>query len=217
MSNPSAARMGTRSFDSGAAVEHLKTSDPVLGRTVDQIGPFTFTLQKAPSTFGALAEAIVYQQLNGRAAAVIFSRVRALVSGSADYLEAEHLMDISDEALRGAGLSRSKLLSIRDLAEKTLDGTIPTLARAARMDDEALIEHLVQVRGIGRWTAQMFLMFSLGRPDVLPADDYGLRKGFAVAFKKKELPDKDTLLKRGERWAPYRSVASWYLWRMAEK
>ncbi|MFZ0666844.1 MAG: hypothetical protein WAM97_13910 [Acidimicrobiales bacterium] len=185
MSNRSAARMGTRGFDSGAAVEHLKTSDPVLGRTVDQIGPFTFTLQKAPSTFGALAEAIVYQQLNGRAAAVIFSRVRALVSGTADYLEAEHLMDISDEALRGAGLSRSKLLSIRDLAEKTLDGTIPTLARAARMDDEALIEHLVQVRGIGRWTAQMFLMFSLGRPDVLPADDYGLRKGFAVAFKKK--------------------------------
>jgi 3-methyladenine DNA glycosylase/8-oxoguanine DNA glycosylase len=208
--------MGTRGFDSAAALEHLLASDPVLGRTIDQIGPFTFTLQKTPSTFGALAEAIVYQQLNGRAAATIFGRVRALIPGNVDYLEAEHLIDVSDEALRGAGLSRSKLLSIRDLAERTRDGTVPTLARAARMDDEALIEHLIEVRGIGRWTAQMFLMFRLGRPDVLPADDYGLRKGFAEAFKKKELPDKDELLKRGERWAPYRSVASWYLWRMAD-
>lgn len=208
--------MGTRGFDAETALAHLSASDPVLGRTIDRIGPFTFRLQKPPSTFGALAEAIVYQQLNGRAAATIFQRVCALMPEATGYLAAEHLTNLSDESLRGAGLSRSKLLSIRDLARLTLDGTIPSLRQASRMNDEDLIEHLVQVRGIGRWTAQMFLMFSLGRPDVLPLDDYGLRKGFAVAFKRKELPDKEALSKRGTRWAPYRSVASWYLWRMAE-
>jgi 3-methyladenine DNA glycosylase/8-oxoguanine DNA glycosylase len=125
-------------------------------------------------------------------------------------------MEVSDDALHAAGLSRSKLLALRDLAAKTLDGHVPTLAQARRMDDEAIIEHLTEVHGIGRWTAQMLLMFRLGRPDVLPVGDFGVRKGFAVAFRKPEMPLPAVVDKRGERWRPYRSVASWYLWRASE-
>jgi 3-methyladenine DNA glycosylase/8-oxoguanine DNA glycosylase len=126
----------------------------------------------------------------------------------------------SDEKLRGAGLSRSKLLSIRDLATKAKGREIPTLDELHAMDDEAIIERLTIVRGIGRWTVEMFLMFRLGRADVLPVDDYGIRKGFAAAFKKRALPDAAlvaALEKRATRWKPYRSVASWYLWRAAER
>jgi 3-methyladenine DNA glycosylase/8-oxoguanine DNA glycosylase len=128
----------------------------------------------------------------------------------------QQLLRTSDEKLRGAGLSQAKLLSLRDLARKTVAGEIPTLAEAHRMDDEAIIERLSEVRGIGRWTAEMLLIFRLGRPDVLPLDDYGVRQGFAVTFKKRELPTRKELEARGERWKPYRSAASWYLWRAAE-
>jgi 3-methyladenine DNA glycosylase/8-oxoguanine DNA glycosylase len=210
------ARIGTRDFDVPAALEHLRAKDPVLGKIVDRVGPFSFELQKTSSTFGALAEAIVYQQLSPRAAATIFGRVRALFPDAGNGLEPEHIMSTDDLSLRSAGLSGAKLLSLRDLARRTVEGTVPTLRRAQKMDDQEIIERLVEVRGIGPWTAQMFLMFRLGRPDVLPLDDYGLRRGFAVAFKKRELPEKADVAKRGLRWAPYRSVASWYLWRMAE-
>src|SRR4029450_6319536 len=114
-------------------------------------------------------------------------------------------------------LSRSKVLSLRDLARRAERGEIPTLAQAQRMEDEAILERLAAVRGIGRWTVEMFLMFRLGRPDVLPVDAYGVRKGFAVAFGRRELPTPRELADRGERWKPYRTVASWYLWRAAER
>jgi 3-methyladenine DNA glycosylase/8-oxoguanine DNA glycosylase len=124
---------------------------------------------------------------------------------------------ISDEALLRAGLSRSKLLSLRDLARKAKNREIPTLAEAHHMADEEVVERLTEVRGIGRWTAEMFLIFRLGRPDVLPVDDYGVRKGFAAAFKRRELATREEVERRGERWKPYRTVASWYLWRAAER
>jgi 3-methyladenine DNA glycosylase/8-oxoguanine DNA glycosylase len=182
---------------------------------IDAVGPFELELRKTASVFVALAEAIVYQQLTGKAAATIFGRVCALFPRGR--LTPEQILSASDRQLRGAGLSRSKVLSLRDLARRTEAGEIPGLARLRRMDDEAIVECLSEVRGIGRWTVEMLLIFRLARPDVLPADDYGVRKGFAAAFKKRELPARADIEKRGARWRPYRTVASWYLWRAAER
>lgn len=212
-------RLGSSSFDASEALEHLRSKDRVLGRFVDSFGPFAYRAQKAPSTFGALARAIVYQQLNGKAAAAIFARVQAVVGDPDDpdqHVEAERVTHATDEALRAAGLSASKLASMRDLARRTAEGTVPTIRQAQRMTDEEVVERLVEVRGIGRWTAEMFLIFRLGRPDVLPLDDFGVRKGFAYVFGLAGMPAKAEVAKRGERWSPYRSVASWYLWRAAE-
>jgi methylated-DNA-[protein]-cysteine S-methyltransferase len=202
-------------FDPKLAVAHLHASDPVLGRVIDMVGPLRLRLRPAPSVFGALAEAIVYQQLNGKAAAAIFARVCALFPRGTP--TAARLLWTSEEKLRGAGLSRSKLLSLRDLAQKAEDRAIPTLAEIRLLPDEAIIERLSEVRGIGRWTAEMLLIFRLGRPDVLPVDDYGTRKGFAIVFDRPELPAPKELAAYGARWAPYRTVASWYLWRVVER
>ena len=207
---------GAFGFDPSVAVEHVRASDAALARVIDAVGPFRMQLKKTPSLFVALAEAIVYQQLSGKAAATIFARVCALFPRAHQGPTAEQILRVSDEKLRGAGLSRAKLLSLRDLARRATGGEIPTLAEVHRMEDEAIIARLTEVRGIGRWTVEMLLMFRLGRPDVLPADDYGLRKGFAIAFKKRELPARADLEKRGARWKPYRTVASWYLWRAVE-
>lgn len=207
---------GVLGFDPAVAVAHLRAADAALGRVIDAVGPFRMTLKRAPSLFLALAEAIVYQQLTGKAAATIFARVCALFPRSPRGPSAEQLLRISDEKLRGAGLSRPKLLALRDLARRAAGGEIPTLPELQRLDDEAIVERLIQVRGIGRWTVEMLLIFRLGRPDVLPADDYGVRKGFAAAFRTRDLPTRDQLVRRGARWAPYRTVASWYLWRAAE-
>lgn len=206
---------GAFGFDPAAAVAHLRAADPALAELIDRVGPFRMTLRRAPSIFAALAEAIVYQQLNGRAAASIFARLCALYPVSQG-LSAEGLLRTSDRSLRGVGLSANKLLSIRDLARKAADGSIPTLAEAHGMDDEALIERLTEVRGIGRWTVEMLLMSRLGRPDVLPVDDYGIRAGFACLFRKRKMPAPNDLLKPGSKWKPYRTVASWYLWRAAD-
>jgi 3-methyladenine DNA glycosylase/8-oxoguanine DNA glycosylase len=202
-------------FEPAKAVEHLRASDASLARVIDTVGPFRLQLIEAPSIFAALAQSIVYQQLNGRAAAAIFARFCALFP-SADPT-AEQVLAIPEDELRGAGLSRSKLLSLRDLAGKTVTGEIPTLAEIRRMEDQAIIERLTEVRGIGRWTVEMLLIFRLGRPDVLPADDYGIRKGFALAYGKSELPARKDLETYGIRWKPYRTVASWYLWRLVEQ
>jgi methylated-DNA-[protein]-cysteine S-methyltransferase len=199
------------SFDPELALQHLRAADPALGKLIDSVGPFRLQLQRTPSVFGALAEAIVYQQLSGKAAATIFARVCALFKNAS--LTPQQLLRASEEKLRSAGLSRSKALSLQDLARKTQANELPTLAEIRDLDDETIIERLTAVRGIGRWTAEMLLIFRLGRPDVLPVDDYGVRKGFALTFKKKELPGRKDLEKRGARWQPYRSVASWYLWR----
>jgi methylated-DNA-[protein]-cysteine S-methyltransferase len=204
------------SFDRGVAVAYLRTSDPVLARVIDAIGPFRIAREKRPSVFVALAEAIVYQQLTGKAAATIYGRVCALFPAAEKGPTANQILGASDEELRSAGLSRSKILSLRDLAQKAIDGQIPTPAQIRRMGDEAIIEHLTKIRGIGRWTAEMLLIFQLGRPDVLPVDDYGVRKGFAITYDR-ELPSPKELAAFGVRWKPYRSAASWYLWRAVER
>jgi O-6-methylguanine DNA methyltransferase len=208
--------VGLFAFDSDVAIRHLRCADGTLARVIDAVGPFRMRLAKTPSVFVALARAIVYQQLNGNAAATIFARVRALFPRAAEGPTPAQILRASDEKLRAAGLSRAKLLSLRDLALKVTDGTIPPLAEVRKMNNEAIIEKLTEVRGIGRWTVEMFLMFRLGRPDVLPVDDYGIRKGFAVAFGKRGLADRKDLERRGARWKPYRTVASWYLWRATE-
>jgi methylated-DNA-[protein]-cysteine S-methyltransferase len=204
-------------FDPRVAVAHLRASDVALGRVIDAVGPFRMQLKPTQSLFVALSEAIVYQQLTGRAAATIFGRVCALFRSAHEGPTAAQILRASDDKLRGAGLSRAKLLALRDLARRTRDGELPTFAELRRMEDEAIVERLTEVRGIGRWTVEMLLMFRLGRPDVLPVDDYGIRKGFAAAFKRRELPARKDLEKRGVRWTPYRTVASWYLWRAAER
>jgi methylated-DNA-[protein]-cysteine S-methyltransferase len=206
---------GGLGFDPELAVAHLRTSDPTLARAIDEIGPFRMRLRPASSIFAALAESIAYQQLNGKAAAAIYARVCALFPRGLP--TAARLLRTSEEKLRGAGLSRSKLLSLRDLAQKAEEGAIPTLGEIQNMADETIIERLSEVRGIGRWTAEMLLMFRLGRPDVLPVDDFGVRKGFAIAFDKSELPSPKELAAHGARWKPYRTVASWYLWRVVER
>jgi methylated-DNA-[protein]-cysteine S-methyltransferase len=208
---------GEFGFDPLVALDHLRAADAGLARLIDDVGAFGMRLHKTPSLFFALSEAIVYQQLNGRAAATIFARVCALFPRAHEGPTPAHLMRMPDDKLRGAGLSQSKLLSLRDLARRTQRGELPTLEEVHSMDNEAIIERLTEVRGIGRWTVEMLLMFRLGRPDVLPVDDYGIRKGFAVAFKKRQLPKPRALDKYGARWKPYRTVASWYLWRAAER
>lgn len=235
-------------YDRALAVAELSARDPKLARLIERAGPFTLTLDGAQSPFEALLRAIVYQQLHGKAAATIHARLLAgfaepavdprASSGAvfphplapyphplAPHPTARHLLDAPNEQLRAAGLSRNKALAIRDLAAKTLDGTVPTLARIRRMSDREIIEHLTQVRGIGRWTVEMFLIFRLGRPDVLPTSDYGVRKGFALTFGKLQPADKVTpaglppaavMEARAKRWHPWCSVASWYLWRACD-
>jgi len=205
---------GAFGFDSGLAIAHLRASDRTLAGVIDTIGPFRMRLRPAPSVFVALARAIVYQQLNGKAAAAIFARLCALFPRGEP--SARRVLRLSDEKLRGVGLSGSKLLSLRDLAQRVADGAVPTLAEIQAMPDETIVERLSEVRGIGRWTAEMLLMFRLGRPDVLPIDDYGVRKGFALAYDR-ELPSPKELAAYGARWKPYRTVASWYLWRFVEQ
>lgn len=201
-------------FDVAQAVRTLRAADPGLARLIDRAGPCRYRIRPAQNPFHSLAESIAYQQLHGKAAAAIFTRVRAIYAPRR-FPTPEMFLATPDDALRAAGLSRAKLAAMKDLAAKTADGTIPSLARLKQMDDEEIIERLTQVRGIGRWTAEMLLMFRLGRPDVLPVTDYGVRKGYSVAFRRKELPEPKWLLARGERWRPYRSVAAWYLWRAA--
>ncbi len=208
---------GTFGFDPSAAVDQLRAVDSALGRLIESVGPLRLELKRAPSLFGALAEAIVYQQLHGRAAEAIYARLCGLYPRAHDGPTAEQILRTSDARLRSAGLSRAKALSLRDLAEKARDGQIPTLTEAHGMADGALVERLTEVRGIGRWTVEMLLIFRLGRPDVLPSDDYGIRKGFAIAFKTRDMPSRADVDRRGTRWTPYRTVASWYLWRAAER
>lgn len=191
----------------------LGLSDPVLGRHLAKVGACGLEVKHPASVFEALARSIVYQQLTGKAAATIFARVKALYPKG---LRAEDTAALTDDALLGCGLSRSKLAAIRDLSAKAAAGAIPTLEQAITMADEDLIAQLSAVRGIGRWSVEMFLMFSLGRPDVLAYGDYGLRKGFQKLFRLADMPTAEQFAARGERWRPFRSVASWYLWRAAE-
>jgi DNA-3-methyladenine glycosylase II len=166
--------------------------------------------------FDALAESIAYQQLSGKAAATIWGRVRSIYA-KRKYLDPKAVLATADEKLRAAGLSRSKVAALKDLAAKTLDGTVPTARALAKMTDEEIVERLTAVRGIGRWTVEMLLLFDLGRPDVWPVNDYGVQKGLAKIFGKRKLPTAKQMLKLGEKWRPYRSVAAWYFWRALDK
>ena len=202
-------------FDAEAAIEHLGARDPKLKALMERVGPFAMKLDGAASPFQALSESIIYQQITGRAAATIARRFRDQVGGGS-FPHPEQVLGASDEILREAGLSRGKVAALHDLAAKVIDGTVPQMARLRRMEDEEIVERLTVVRGIGRWTAEMFLIFRLGRPDVLPIHDYGVRKGFHRAFRTRGLPEPEAVARRGERWRPYRTVASWYLWRGLE-
>jgi 3-methyladenine DNA glycosylase/8-oxoguanine DNA glycosylase len=202
-------------FDPAAAIAHLRAADPRLGELIDRVGPCLLKVNEIYSPLEGLAEAVVYQQLAGNAARAIFGRFRSLFSAG-PFPSPKQVLDIPEAALRSAGLSRAKIAAIRDLASKTLDGTIPPLAQLLTMTDEEIVSRLTEVRGVGRWTVEMLLIFRLGRPDVLPAHDYGLRKGFALAFGSRKLPSPAQVERRGKRWQPYRTCASWYLWRAAE-
>ena len=201
-------------YDPDEAIKYLSSADPILAGLIERSGPFNMQLRRMHNPFEALSRNIVYQQLHGNAAAAIHQRVIALFGKNK--LHPQDIIDASEESLRGAGLSGAKLVALKDLAANTLDGTVPTLARLRRMDDEEIVEHLTQVRGIGRWTVEMLLIFRLGRPDVLPVGDFAVRKGFSLVYGMKELPKPKDLVHYGERWRPYRSVASWYLWRVHE-
>jgi DNA-3-methyladenine glycosylase II len=215
-------------YDTEQAVTELSAADAKLAKLIARAGPYRLKVSGTQSPFEALTESIIYQQLHGKAAASIHARMIQSfeeVCGIGIHPSPQHLLDCPTPQLRAAGLSANKTLALRDLAAKTLDGTVPTLAKIRRMDDEAIIEHLTQVRGIGKWTVEMLLIFRLGRPDVFPTSDYGVRKGFALTFGKlkpddkvtpADLPKPDEMERRAKRWHPWRSVASWYLWRACD-
>ncbi len=215
-------------YDAERACSELAQADAKLGALIAAAGPFALRLKSQHSPFEALLESILYQQLHASAASAILRRLLGLFGDI--HPTPELLLTQPDEALRGAGLSRNKMLSLQDLARKTIDGTVPTLAQIRRLSDEEIITRLTAVRGIGVWTVQMILMFRLGRPDVLPVTDYGVRKGFALTFNRlpkavvlKAKPFDASMLakpaemeRRARKWAPWRSVASWYLWRACD-
>ena len=197
------------------ALRFLRRTDPVMAQLIRQAGPFSVNPERGVGPYEALVQEVAHQQLTGKAARTILSRFYALY-GADCCPEPARLVDTPDEALRGCGFSRAKAASLKDIAARTLDGTIPQRRALARMKNEAIIERLVEARGVGRWTVEMFLMFTLGRPDVLPVDDYGIRLGYKIAYGKRTLPKPKSLAKFGERWAPYRTTASWYLWRAVD-
>ena len=191
------------------AVAHLSSADPVMARLIGEIGQVSISLR--PHRFQSLVRAIVFQQLAGRAAQTIYERFVALFPGTR-FPTPQQVLAIHPRRLRSAGLSRQKSRYIRDLARHVADGAI-NFRRFARMDDEEIIVELTRVKGIGRWTAEMFLMFNLGRPDVLPVDDLGFRNAVHRAYSLKKIPNGKELKEFGERWRPYRTVATWYMWR----
>jgi len=203
-------------FDLAAAVAHLSACDPYIARLAQEAAPFEPQIYHSQSPYEALLEAIAYQSISGKAAATIYARVKAL-SAAGGPPAPQEMLKLKKPALRKAGLSGAKIRAMKDLAQKTIDGVVPTHDEASKLSDEELVERLVSVRGIGAWTVEMFLIFRLGRPDVLPIHDLGVQKGWSVAYGKKHKPRPKELLAFGERWRPYRTVASWYMWRAFEK
>ena len=192
------------------SIRHLKGIDPVLARVIESVGAYRLQLRTEGTHYQALTRAIVYQQLSGKAAGTIFGRFNALYADGAATPEA--VLATADERLRSVGLSRQKIGYLKDLSSKVLDGSLP-LDSVESMDDDDLIAHLVQVKGIGRWTAQMFLMFRLGRPNVLPELDLGIQNAIKRAYRMRKRPTPTQVKRIGSKWSPYCSVACWYLWR----
>ena len=204
------------SFDLAQATQYLAERDERLKRLIAETVPFQMDQDPLQSPYEALLEAIAYQSISGKAAATIFGRVKALGSNGRAPTPQE-MLKLRKSVLRKAGLSGAKVLAMKDLAKKTIEGVVPTLEQAEKLSDEELVKRLVSVRGIGAWTVEMFLIFQLGRPDVLPIHDLGVKKGWAVAYGKKHMPTPKELLAFGERWRPYRTVASWYMWRAFQR
>jgi DNA-3-methyladenine glycosylase II len=198
------------------AMGHLSTVDPVMRRLIEQIGPVALKPKARRSPFESLARAIAYQQLHDKAAESILKRFMALFPRRR-FPRPDELLAIDVSAIREAGFSRPKIMALRDLAMKTLDGTVPKSHIIAGLDDEVIIDRLTDVRGIGRWTVEMLLIFQLGRPDVLPVNDFGVRNGFRIVYGRRSMPTPKQMSRYGERWRPYRTVASWYLWRAADR
>ena len=194
------------------AVEHLSRTDPILRTLINTVGPCTLRPKDRRSPYEALVTSVAYQQLNGTAAATILGRVKALFPGK-KFPAPEDILAMPEERLRSAGLSRAKTIAIKDIAAKAADGTVPPRRAMARMPDAEIVERLTALRGVGPWTVEMLLIFTLGRVDVLPVTDYGVRKGFALTYGWKDLPKPKELLEFGEKWRPYRTTASWYFWR----
>jgi DNA-3-methyladenine glycosylase II len=195
------------------ALAHLKRVDPVLGEIIARVGPYKLEPRRTGTHYDALVRSIVFQQLSGKAAGTIHRRFCELYPGKRP--RAELVVSTSEELLRGAGLSRQKIGYLRDLSSRVVDASLP-LAHLGRLPDDAIIDHLVQVKGIGRWTVQMFLMFRLGRPDVLPELDLGVQNAIQRAYGLKKRPTPKDVLQIGAKWRPYASTASWYLWRSLE-
>jgi DNA-3-methyladenine glycosylase II len=203
-------------FDLAEATKHLAERDESLERLIEETVPFQIDVTDAQSPYEVLLESIAYQSISGKAAATIFGRIKALGSDGRPP-SPEQMLKLRKPVLRKAGLSGAKVLAMKDLAQKTIDGVVPTYEQALTMSDDELVERLVSVRGIGAWTVEMFLIFRLGRPDVLPIHDLGVKKGWSVTYGKKHMPKPKELLAFGERWRPYRTVASWYMWRAFER
>jgi DNA-3-methyladenine glycosylase II len=203
-------------FDLRIAKAALAAKDERLARLIEETVEFQIEMESMDSPYEALMESITYQSISGKAAATIFARIKALgTNGRAP--TPQEMLKLRPQKLRKAGLSGAKVLAMKDLAQKTIDGVVPTLEEAQKMSDEELVERLVSVRGIGAWTVEMFLIFRLGRPDVLPIHDLGVKKGWSVTYGKKRMPKPNELLAFGERWRPYRTLASWYMWRAFER
>jgi DNA-3-methyladenine glycosylase II len=198
-----------------AGRRHLSRVDPVMRRLVQELPPSAFKRARGMTPYQSLVRAVAHQQLHAVAAERILGRLSALTPGPG-FPTPEELLALPEGALRGVGFSTAKALALRDIAARTLDGVIPTPRALARLDDDAIVERLLEVRGVGRWTAEI-LLIRLGRPDVLPADDFGLRSGFRVAYGGKQLPAPKELRAFGEIWRPFRTVAAWYLWRAADR
>jgi DNA-3-methyladenine glycosylase II len=202
-------------FDHVKAHTHLSGLDKRLAKLIVKTGAFHFKLDTCDSVYESLLEAITHQSISGKAARTIFARINALGTEGRCPTPGQ-ILATSDLALREAGLSYAKAAAMKDLAQKTMEGIVPTLEEAHALSDEELVARLISVKGIGAWTVEMFLIFRLGRPDVLPIHDYGVQKGFALTYGKKVIPKPRELAAFGERWRPYRSVASWYMWRAVE-
>ncbi len=201
-------------FDWHTARNHVAASDAKMAAVIAASADLPFTLRRLKTPYHGLARAIVYQQLSGKAAGTIFGRVLDLFEGRD--LDPATLLRMKPEKLRKAGLSANKLRALQDLSRRTLDGQVPGFAALGKLEDEVIIERLTQVHGVGRWTVEMLLIFQLGRPDVLPVADLGVRKGLMIAHGMKSLPAASTLQRKAKAWAPFRTVGSWYCWRACE-
>src|ERR1700690_446074 len=198
-----------------AAHKHLSKRDPVMRRLIREHGKCALAPEARRSPFQSLVQAVAHQQLNGTAANTILGRFKKLFP-KRKFPRAEDLASVTDKQLRACGFSFAKIASIRDIAAKTLDGVVPASRQIVKLSDDEIVGRLTEVRGVGRWTVEMLLIFQLARPDVLPADDFGVRTGFRLAYKKREMPKPKDLLKFGERWRPHATTAAWYLWRAAD-